>query len=44
MHVKAVDQFTGQETNTTVTPNKNFSKTNVRSAPRQFRLGFRLTF
>ncbi len=44
MHVKAIDLNTGTEGNTTVLPNKNFGKTNVRTAPRQIRLGFRLTF
>jgi hypothetical protein len=44
MHVKALDPATGVETDTTVTPSKNFAHTTQRSAPRAFRLGFRLTF
>jgi len=44
MHVKAIDPATGQETNTTVIPNKNFGNTNVRTAPRNIELGFRLSF
>lgn len=43
-HVKAIDPLTAQETNTTVTKNKNFGKLNQRQAPRFVRLGFRLTF
>jgi hypothetical protein len=44
MHVKSIDASTTLETNTTVTPNKNYGNTNVRTSPRQVRLGFRLTF
>jgi hypothetical protein len=44
MHIKALDPVTGQETNTTVTKNKNFGNTNARTSPRTVRLGFRLTF
>jgi hypothetical protein len=42
-HVKALDGG-GQETNTTVTPNKNFGKLNARQPPRSIQLGFRVTF
>jgi outer membrane receptor protein involved in Fe transport len=44
MHIKALDITTGLETNTTVTKNKNFGNTNVRTSPRNIQLGFRLTF
>jgi hypothetical protein len=44
MHVKAIDAGTTLETNTTVTPNRNYGNVNVRTAPRTVRLGFRLTF
>ena len=44
MHVKSIDPATLQEQATTVLPNKNYGKLNVRSAPRQVRLGVRLTF
>jgi outer membrane receptor protein involved in Fe transport len=43
-HIKALNLATGQETDTTVTKNRNFGNTNVRSAPRNVQLGFRLTF
>jgi len=43
-HIKAIDQVTGQETDTTVTKYKNFGNTNVRQSPRNIQLGFRLTF
>jgi hypothetical protein len=43
-HIKVIDPLTLQETDTTVTKNKNFRNINNRVAPRQVRLGFRLTF
>ena len=43
-HIKGIDPLTLQDTNTTVVKNKNFRNVNVRTAPRQVRLGFRLTF
>ncbi len=43
-HVKVIDTATGQELNQTITPKKNFGNTTVRTAPRNFQIGFRLTF
>jgi len=43
-HVKVQDPATGLETDTTVTPNKNFGNLNARQAPQSVQLGFRLTF
>lgn len=43
-HVKVIDIATGQELNRTITPKKNFGNATVRTTPRNFQLGFRLTF